>query len=313
MKQVFIGGCGRSGTTFLAALINRNTKSIVTPESQFKFDLLSRPNESGVDYLRLLENNWRFGNWGLDVHKLASEVGNVSSLSEFLTVIVKEYGGVNGGEGADVWIDHTPNNIDYMIPLDNIFPEAKFIHLIRDGRGVAASVMPLPWGPNTVLAAADWWMKKLAVGLAAEQFFGADRVLRVRYEDLITNVSETIDSIIGFLGLRSAIYVDKNESEMFLPEFTRTQHSLVNAPPEKSRIDGWKETLTERQIQLFELKAMNLMQYLGYERYTEGVIQPMGTYESLKMKFGNLFRKNLKNKWGLYHRNARGRDGSIRK
>ena len=176
MKQVFIGGCGRSGTTFLAALINRNTKSIVTPESQFKFDLLSRPNESGVDYLRLLENNWRFGNWGLDVHKLASEVGNVSSLSEFLTVIVKEYGGVNGGEGADVWIDHTPNNIDYMIPLDNIFPEAKFIHLIRDGRGVAASVMPLPWGPNTVLAAADWWMKKLAVGLAAEQFCGADRV-----------------------------------------------------------------------------------------------------------------------------------------
>lgn len=296
MKQVFIGGCGRSGTTFLGALIGRKTNSIVTPESQFKFDLLNRPDESGPSYLRELESNWRFGNWGLDSNTLERKMESVSSLSEFLTVTVKEYGALIGRGDSDVWVDHTPNNIDYMISLVKIFPDAKFIHLIRDGRGVAASVIPLPWGTNTIVGAADWWMQRLAVGLAAEHFFNPDRVLRIRYEDLIMNAPEMLNSIVEFLGLQKSVNVTDSGNRMILPSFTKEQHKLVNEPPDESRITGWKDTLTARQIEIFELKAQMLMQYLGYERYSKGSIKPINTYESMKMRLNSLFRKYYKNR-----------------
>lgn len=308
MKQVFIGGCGRSGTTLLGALLGRKINSIVTPESQFKFDLLNRPDESGLSYLRELAGNWRFGNWDLDIISLERKMENVVSLSEFLSVTVKEYGAMNGGVDSNVWIDHTPNNIDYMIPMSKIFPDAKFVHLIRDGRAVAASVIPLPWGPNNILGAADWWIQRLAVGLAAELFFKPKKVIRIRYEDLVMNTTEELNRIIKFLGLKNHIDATDSEREMHLPGFTKAQHKLVNTPPDSSRIFSWKSTLTRRQIEIFELKALTLMKYLGYESYSDGNIKPVSTSELLKIKIYNLFQMNLKNRWVLPHRNENHND-----
>lgn len=303
MKQVFIGGCGRSGTTFLGALLGRKINAIVTPESQFKFDLLNSPSEIGSNYLRKLVGNWRFGNWDLDFITLEQKIEDTKSLSDFLSITVREYGALNGVIDSDVWIDHTPNNIDYMIPMLKIFPDAKFIHLIRDGRAVAASVIPLPWGPNNILGAADWWIQRIAVGLATELFFNTNQVLRVRYENLVMNTEEELNRIIEFLGLQKSIVETKSGREIHLPGFTKIQHKLVNAPPDNSRIYSWKSALTKRQIEIFELKALTLMQYLGYERYCGGNIKPVSTSELLKIKIYNLFQMNIKNRWVLPHRN----------
>lgn len=219
---------------------------------------------------------------------------SVSGLEQFLTISVQEYGSLTGRESSDVWVDHTPNNIDYMIPLAKIFQNAKFIHLIRDGRGVAASVIELPWGPNIITAAADWWIQRLAVGLAAEQYFGPSRVLRVKYEDLILNTTETLNVIVQFLGLEKMNNIEKSINRMILPDFTQEQHKLVNEPPDQSRVTSWKVSLTARQIEIFELKALSIMQYLGYHRYTEGVIRPISTGESIRMRFHNLTRNYKK-------------------
>lgn len=303
MKQIFIGGCGRSGTTLLGALLSRKINSIATPESQFKFDFLNKASEPGLIYLRKLENNWRFNNWGLNYISLEEKLESIIGLKEFLSVIVKEYGILNETEDFEVWIDHTPNNIDYLIPISSIFPEAKFIHIIRDGRAVAASVIPLPWGPNNILGAADWWIRQLAIGLAAESFFNPDRILRVKYEDLVMNTTKELIRILDFLGLNEPIDIIDNKRKMNLPSFTSEQHKLVNAPPDRNRITSWRSVLTKRQIEIFELKALTLMQYLGYERYSDGYIRPVSISELLSIKIYNLLQMNFKNRWILPQRN----------
>lgn len=81
--------------------------------------------------------------------------------------------------------------------MEEIFPGSKYIHIIRDGRGVAKSIIPLNWGPSAVETAAYWWMAFVSAGVVAEMNFGAN-ALRVKYEDLLENFEDEIRRICDF-------------------------------------------------------------------------------------------------------------------
>jgi Sulfotransferase family len=73
---------------------------------------------------------------------------------------------MTGKEEADWWVDHTPTNLRFARLLTAWFPEARFIHIVRDP-GRAASVMPLNWGPNTITEAALFWKRRMALALTS--------------------------------------------------------------------------------------------------------------------------------------------------
>ena len=79
--------------------------------------------------------------------------------------------------------------------LNEEFPKAKYIHLLRDGRAVANSVLSLDWGPNTIPVAARSWVKNVSYGLAAESFFNNEKILRVKYENLTLKPIETLKNM----------------------------------------------------------------------------------------------------------------------
>jgi hypothetical protein len=203
MIPVFVGGHPRSGTTLLGSMIGAHSKCICTPESQFKTRALRQSSRGDRVDIRtafhLIKADWRFKIWSLDIDSVPYD--ELHSHQDLILRIVKAYGEKFGKPDAGIWVDHTPSNVKNAATLLELFPGAKFIHIVRDGRAVASSIMPLDWGANTINSAARSWVKRLSQYLAAESSLGSERISRVRFEDLVLEPETTLKSICSFLDI----------------------------------------------------------------------------------------------------------------
>jgi Sulfotransferase family len=107
--------------------------------------------------------------------------------------------------GAAGWIEMTPSAVLVAPTLLRLFPDARLIHALRDGRDVACSVIGLPWGPNELLEALDWWADKLQRGfeaVAAAEAVAPGRLLTLRLGNLAEADREgAYRRLISFAGL----------------------------------------------------------------------------------------------------------------
>lgn len=301
-RPVFVGGCERSGTTLLAARLAAHPQVVAVPESQFVVELLRDPPPGpfGAAVPERVLAHWRFLLWELDLdaHEVAG-LARCASVGELASALADHYAVRAGGRprgSVTAWVDHTPWNLRHAVLLAEAMPEARFVHIVRDGRAVAASVMPLAWGPNDALAAAHWWTENVALALVAEQRLGPGRVLRIRYEDLVDDPERVTAEVLAFAGLPrpdlatassagtgpSAV-IDRSVDESTVdpapdptgravpgpgpyvaPRYTRHQHLLVDLEPLPERIDAWRRELTRRDVERFESVAETLLAHLGY-------------------------------------------------
>lgn len=269
MVPVFIGGCERSGTTLLGAMLGTNSECLWTPKSQFKIDALcsfewSR-NGVNIPYaLNVIKNHQRF-KLGFDINLVSMLPEEIEfSYPELIKWIVKRYGEKHGKSNPKMWIDHTPTNLVYANILFDLFPEAKMIHIVRDGRAVAASLlMHLDWRPNTINKAAHFWIEKVSYGLGAESFWGEERVRQVRYEDLVEDPEKTLKTLCCWLNIDYQSEMIKG-SGFIPPEYTSEQHALVGRPLSVHRISAWEKELTPQQVEIFETITGDFLLYLGY-------------------------------------------------
>ena len=268
---IFIGGCPRSGTTMLGSILGSAENCVVTPESHFKQSI---PIRLGVDwekgleresFIQKLEKNFRFKIWEIPIPELdLPEQLTYGDYRMLLLTLVKQYSILNGFNGWTYWIDHTPQNIQNVLMLLKIFPDAKFIHIVRDPRAVAASVLPLDWGPNEAEEAAIFWAQKLSYGLVLEQYY-PQICLRVYYEDILNNPSDTIKKICSYCNINFKEDILSGDN-IVLPEYTKRQHSLVGNFPNISKLNSWQNKLKRWQIFKIEEKLGDLMELMGYQK-----------------------------------------------
>lgn len=293
MKKVFIGGCDRSGTTFLAGLLSQLPNAIATPESQFKNEL----EFNSKDFKQDFSNHWRVANW-ISKQEL-QDIDWELDESHFYEALVEKYVNFNFPKTkVNLWIDHTPNNLQYSSKYLELWSDIKFIHIIRDGRGVASSLLPLEWGPNSVISAAHFWLEKLSYCFALEAL-KPEKVLRVKYEDLLENTSDELQRIYDFLSLSN---VELGEAKIALPKYTQEQHKLVSKPPNKELAKNWKSKLTEEDIILFEHYASEMLKVLGYT--VEGSSKAISRNLKVKMLVKDKVYKYLVNPY--FYRKKRG-------
>jgi len=249
----------------LGALMAEATGGVATPESHFKHELpLDR--WSARRALRRIEGHWRFRIWELGPGSPPDDLGNGD---EVLGWLVRRYAESQGRPRPTLWVDHTPENVLHWSPLFRRFPEAKGIHLVRDGRGVAASLQGLTWGPRTTLARARYWRDRVRAGLAAEAIH-PDRLCRVRYEDLLADPATTVARLARFLEAEDPAPTGPSGAPtggtFATPRYTRNQHRLVGQPPDPSRAQAWTRALPPREVELIEAVAGDLLDELGYPR-----------------------------------------------
>jgi hypothetical protein len=138
-------------------------------------------------------------------------------------------------QGKPSWVEMTPPNIAKAPMLLEVFPDAKFIHVMRDGRDVAASVVRLPWGPSTHAAALRFWRDSLREADEAARRLPADRLLVLQLERLVGS-----DRFGSYRRLLDFLEV---EDEPAIRSFFDTE-----VTPERAHIGRWRHagTPTER-------------------------------------------------------------------
>jgi Sulfotransferase family len=280
----------------LGAMLGAHSDCIATPETQF---IEHQFAETGFNpgalnaretLARILANRRYRLLWQvpIDLGSVSAErIG--STYSGVLSWLVQAYSRKHGKAGG-VWIDHTPTNFRRALTLLRLFPEARFIHLVRDGRAVAASLLPLDWGPNNALHAAEYWMARCAAGLAAESQLGPERVLRVRFEDLVSNPGFVLQRIATFAGLDYQPAMAEGAG-LQPGRYHQQQHHLVGQPPDPSRLDRWRQSLAPRQVEIFEAEAGDVLSLLGYEQLYGIRARPATQIEVLRMRVADLARR----------------------
>jgi hypothetical protein len=151
--------------------------------------------------------------------------------------------------------------------LAELFPEAKFVHIIRDGRAVALSYLERPeWGPETMAEAANHWKNRVRRGRAAGRAIGADRYMEVRYEDVVADPEAVSRHVCDFLGLdfEDGMLRSHEKSKEFIAS-TKDPAAFENlSRPITAGLRTWEDEISPSDLKLFEAIAGDLLEELGY-------------------------------------------------
>jgi hypothetical protein len=190
-QLVFLGGCPRSGLTLLRRLLDAH------PD-------IHCGSDSGIAPGVCMQ--WR---------DFADRLGGLHardfglSAEAVRTQMAELLAGLLTPEGARIVCEKTSVNVVAFTELARLLPEAKFVHVVRDGRDVAASLLERDWrdghgrrfphvsDPDRALL---YWAEFVRRGVEAETAIVADRILRVRYEDLVRRPRRTLKRLTGFIG-----------------------------------------------------------------------------------------------------------------
>jgi hypothetical protein len=288
----FIVGTGRCGTTLLRLMLDAHPEMAIPPETHFIPDLARKLLFSTDQRRCFVDFVSTFSTWadfGMDRDALRREIEEVApfdlgeALRRFYALYALQRGKVR-------WGDKTPAYAECMTLIQRVLPEARFIHLVRDGRDVTLSIKNLWFGPDSVRESAEWWVRGIENTRA--QARDLHHYLEIRYEDLVLQPEETLRSICEFIELpwdpSVLTYYESaderlNELTRFIhvptrervvrPEEVRQIHQLTQEKPQPSRIGRWRTEMEETDRDAFEEIAGALLRDLGYEAEHNGHLE----------------------------------------
>lgn len=208
-------------------------------------------------------------NWidqGLDRREVESLIhrGNLSARSIFLAIAQacsRQAGKPRIGEKTPIHSRHIPR-------IRSVFPEAKILHIYRDPRDVAASMLRMPWAHGTVRDFARRWVKIINEQLEAQGALPRDYYCAVQYESLVSNPSQHLMDICRFLGepFDPAVLAHELSARAGFPVRFPEWQQLTTQPVTTKPIGRFMDDLSPRQIACVERIAGPLMDRFGYAR-----------------------------------------------
>ena len=279
----FICGATRSGTTLLRLMLDAHTDVAIPSETHFITKLIKLCLKQRVSADQLAEavtSRNRWGDFHLDADEYRERVRaldrpNVADASRAFFQLYAEK------QGKRRWGDKTPGYVKSMPRLQRVLPEARFVHLIRDGRDVALSLLPMNWGPSTVEQAAEIWRGRIQQ--ARRQAPRLDHYIEVKYEDLITDTEPVLRRVCEFIELEfdpimldyhrtatarlseKARDLERPSGDVQPAEARMASHKLASEPPRADRVARWKQKMSEADRVAYEAIAGDTLAELGYE------------------------------------------------
>ncbi len=263
----FIIGSARSGTTLLRLILNAHPEVAVPPESRFITELWRGEEEVEVDdFLSALADHRLFRVWNLDAADVRHEIGD-RRRARYADAIEAAYKAWARSKSKTCWGDKTPRYIEHIPLLARLWPDAKFVHQIRDGRNVVLSYADVPFGPKTLGRAATLWASRVTSGLVEGRKLGPERYLELRYEEFVANPASQAKTLCDFLGIDfdpdMLDYAEKARTDI-LPRAARYNPHVAQPPTVSLR--AWENQMPDRHVEMFEAIAGDVLDMLEYPR-----------------------------------------------
>jgi hypothetical protein len=275
----FIVGCGRSGTTLLRRMLDAHPEIAITHETHWIPKRLERRTGLRPDgrvtpeLLSSLLSYDRFRRMDLDEGELLSLIHAEPppTYAGFVTAAFDLYG---KAKGKALVGDKTPSYVTRIPMLHGLWPSARFVHLIRDGRDVVLSLLSwkrtkLPsrvpgWREQPVIAAALLWDCRVRLGIEAGRGLGPRHYYEIRYESLTTRPAEESARLCEFLGLPydDAMLRFHERRERHQPGLSAKKAWRPITPG----LRDWRSEMRPRDLERFEAAAGELLTELGYQR-----------------------------------------------
>ena len=292
----FIVGVHRSGTTLLRYMLSSSPRIYIPPESDFLPRFFLKSPQTALDekevekILGIIFGRYRFvKEWeGMrpDPKSFYAQM-ELKTPAGFLEHLYRQYA---RQKGAFRWGDKTPIYSSYIDLIHQIFPKAKFIHIIRDGRDVALSMLD-KWGEKElhvdIYFAARNWVRRIQEAQASGKELGSTLYHELSYESLVDSPEQNLREICDFL---EEPFVEEMVSHhrQARDEIERGSfHDSVRQPANKSRIGRWQNEMSSADLRLFEGVAGPLLKELDYGTAAVGSmsVKEKTRFEAFHLKY----------------------------
>ena len=270
-KLVFIVGCPRSGTTWLQIMLSQHPKVLTCPETH----LFS-------NYIRALRHQWDSEGSrdkdlrGVGLRENLDAQAFFESIGAFTEKVFDKI--AQSDPDCDVILEKTPQHVFDLDLIRSVYPDALFIHVVRDPRAVCASLQSASktwgrhWAPGNTVDGARLWNASVT---AAQSFKQKDnKTYEVRYEDLKSSCEALLLEMFEWIGCRADSETTKQICKECNIENMRAPNSalavpwkLEDEPTEFYRrgdVDSWREELSSRKIKIIEFINHDLMEEYKY-------------------------------------------------
>jgi hypothetical protein len=289
MDKVFILGNPRSGTSLFRLMLNSHSMINATPECGFlhwwykkyaDWDLSCVTSNRLDEYISDLASSKRIEDWKMDYTLLKEKIiqekpENYAKLGE----LVYTFYGEQKGKKAKVIADKNNYYINHFNDLNEIWPDAKYILVVRDGRDVACSYLNMetlvtnsPYKPKLstdIKTIAKEWLTNNQNILNFSESLNNNQFMVIRYEDFVTDSALYLTKVCHFLGLNfepeMLNYFIKNAKEQDEPLSSLDWKKKTLEKPDKENIGKYKMELEKESIVEFNAIATDLLQKFNYE------------------------------------------------
>lgn len=270
----FIVGSSRSGSTLLRLMLASHSRIAIPSETwyltalveQFPFDRLLQENEI-TSAISVMTNHYTWPDMGLDAAEVRSRAANLSGvrLRDLAEIVYRWH---MEAAGKSRWGDKTPAYIEIVPALAAMFGDAKFIHLIRDGRDVAKSFQRQGWHGPWMHGYTREWSRAVELDMKLSKTLLNKRILRVLYEDLVLHPEATLRRICAFIDERFEDQMLQWTGKMdnAIPVREKRLHPSLGRDMNPSDVSRWKQEMTSREIFVAEALIGTQLSHFGYER-----------------------------------------------
>jgi len=276
---MFVGGCLRSGTTLARRIFDAHPQLAVVHETQWLprvFEKRRGLTDEGLvtpELLSLLAEHPRFARLEMEREEVQNLIREARTLryADFVSRLFDLYG---HKRGKPLVGEKSPGYVRHIRTLNGLWPKARFLHVIRDGRDVSLSVLNWKkrhklerfstWAQDPVTTVALWWEWHVRMGLEDGGELDGWQYRDLHYEALVQHPSRECKELCDWLGL---VY---NEGMLAFHEGQRIRGKGRDARgpglPVTAGLRSWKNQMAADDVVRFEAACGDLLEELGYER-----------------------------------------------
>ena len=287
---VFVLGSARSGTTLMYHLLLSSGGFAVYRTESHVFNLIVprfgdlSESENRRRLMKIWLRSHQFRVSGLDAQQIEARImAECRSGGDFLRIVMEE---IARKQGVDRWAESTPEHLLYLDQIKREFPNAKVIHIIRDGRDVALSYVkqgwthPLPWDKrDELLVAGMYWKWIVRKGRENGRQIAPD-YMEIHFEDLLGHPQEVLAKVSRFID-HPLDYAKIQQSAIGSVSKPNTSFEPSSGANGFNPVGRWKDNFTPEELARFEMLVGDLLEELGY---------PLGSSEREKASVNGVSR-----------------------